>query len=64
MLDFLGGVGLVFAIEGLLFAAFPGFVRSRMTEALSLGEGKMRTVGIVSAAVGVAIIWAVRRQAG
>jgi hypothetical protein len=64
MLEFLGGVGLVFAIEGLMFAAFPGFVRSRMAEALELGEGKMRTVGIVSAIVGVAIIWAVRRQAG
>jgi uncharacterized protein YjeT (DUF2065 family) len=64
MIDFLGGVGLVFAIEGLMFAAFPGFVRNRMTEALELGEGKMRTVGIVSAIIGVVIIWVVRSQAG
>jgi uncharacterized protein len=64
MLDFLGGVGFVFAVEGLMFAAFPGFVRTRMSEALELGEGKMRTVGIVSAVVGVAIIWVVRRQLG
>lgn len=62
MLDFVAGIGLVFAIEGLMFAAFPGFVRSRMSDALELGEGRLRTVGLVSAIVGVVIIWVVRRQ--
>lgn len=60
MVDFLAGVGLVFAIEGLMFAAFPGFVRNRMKDALNLGEPRMRAVGLVSAAVGVAIVWLVR----
>jgi uncharacterized protein YjeT (DUF2065 family) len=58
--DFMAGMGLVFAIEGLLFAAFPAFVRSRMTEALELGEGRMRVVGLVSAALGVALVWLCR----
>lgn len=62
MLDFVAGIGLVFAIEGLMFAAFPGFVRSRMTDALELGEGRLRTVGLLSAIVGVVIIWVVRRE--
>lgn len=60
MTDFLVGVGLVFAIEGLMCAAFPGFVRSRMTDVLALGEGPMRTVGIVSAVIGVAVVWVAR----
>lgn len=62
MLDFMAGIGLVFAIEGLMFAAFPGFVRSRMTDALELGVGRLRTVGLVCAIVGVVIVWVVRRQ--
>lgn len=61
MTDFLAGLGLVFAIEGLMFAAFPGFVRSRMTDALELGEGRLRTVGLVSAVIGIVIVWVVRR---
>ena len=61
MTDFVAGLGLVFAIEGLMFAAFPGFARNRMADAVELGEGKLRTVGLVSAVVGVLIVWVVRR---
>lgn len=64
MADFLGGIGLVFALEGLMFAAFPGFVRRRMAEALELGEGRLRTVGVASAMIGLAIVWVVRRELG
>lgn len=60
-MDFVVGIGLVFAIEGLAFAAFPGFVQRRMRDALELGEGQMRIVGLASAVVGVLIVWAARR---
>ena len=60
MLDFLVALGLVFAIEGLLFAAFPGITKRAMTHVLEAPESVLRVVGIVSAAVGIALIWLVR----
>jgi uncharacterized protein len=60
-LDFLVAVGLIFAIEGLTFAAFPGFVQRRMRDVMELGEGRMRIAGIVSAILGVLLVWIARR---
>ena len=64
MVDFLAGVGLVFAIEGLMFTAFPGFARNRMKDALNMEENRMRTVGLVSAVIGITIVWVVRWHLG
>jgi uncharacterized protein YjeT (DUF2065 family) len=60
MLDFLVALGLVFAIEGLLFAAFPAMTKRAMAHVLEAPEGALRVVGIVSAAIGIAIIWLIR----
>ena len=60
MLDFAVALGLVFVIEGLLFAAFPGVTKRAVAHVLETPENLLRTVGIVSAAVGLAIIWLVR----
>jgi len=60
MLDFLVALGLVFAIEGLLFAAFPAVTKRAMTHVLEAPESVLRVVGIASAAVGIALIWLVR----
>ena len=60
MWDFLVALGLVFAIEGLLFAAFPGVTKRAMTHVLEAPDNVLRIVGIVSAAVGIALIWIVR----
>ena len=60
MLDFLVALGLVFAIEGLLFAAFPGITKRAMAHVLETPDGVLRVVGIVSAAVGIALIWMIR----
>lgn len=60
-MDLLVGIGLVFAIEGLAFAAFPGFVQRRMREVLALGEGQLRAAGLASAVIGVLIVWLARR---
>ncbi len=64
MTDLVGALGLALAIEGLLFAAFPAFVRIRMQEALELGEARMRVVGLVAAALGVTVVWAARQLLG
>jgi uncharacterized protein len=60
MLDFLVALGLVFAIEGLLFAAFPAMTKRAMTQVLEAPENVLRVIGIVSALVGIAIIWLAR----
>jgi uncharacterized protein YjeT (DUF2065 family) len=60
MLDLVAALGLALAVEGILFAAFPDGVRRAMYEAAHTPSDRMRVVGIVSAAVGVAIVWAAR----
>jgi uncharacterized protein YjeT (DUF2065 family) len=63
MLDLVSALGLALAVEGLLFAAFPDGVRRAMYEAAHTPSDRMRLVGIISAVVGVVIVWAAR-QAG
>jgi uncharacterized protein YjeT (DUF2065 family) len=60
MSDFLIALGLVFALEGLVFAAFPGSAKRAMTSALETPDGTLRIVGIVSAVIGIVLIWIVR----
>ena len=60
MSDFLAAIGLVFAIEGLMFAAFPQGTKRAIAAALTVPDGQLRIVGIVSAAIGVVIVWLVR----
>ena len=61
MLDLVAALGLALAVEGILFAAFPDRVRRAMYEAAHTPSDRMRLVGIVSAVVGLAIVWAVRQ---
>ncbi|MDC7785578.1 DUF2065 domain-containing protein [Rhodoplanes sp. TEM] len=60
MSAFLVALGLVFVIEGLLFAAFPGPARRAALALLETPEHTLRIVGVVSAAIGVALIWLIR----
>jgi len=60
MTDLLAAVGLFFAIEGILFAAFPVATKRAMTVALGIPESGLRVAGIVSAVIGVLIVWLVR----
>jgi uncharacterized protein YjeT (DUF2065 family) len=53
-------IGLVFVIEGLVFAAFPGTAKRLAATALESPENSLRIAGIVSAVIGVALIWLVR----
>jgi hypothetical protein len=61
MRDFTAALGLVFAIEGLLFAAFPRGVARAMREVSEHGERRLRSAGIVAAICGVALVWLARR---
>ena len=60
MSDFLAALGLVFVIEGLLFAAFPAHAKRAMESVLATPENSLRAIGIGSAIVGLIVLWLVR----
>lgn len=57
MIDFLAALGLVFVIEGLVFAAFPAHAKRAMLSVLETPEPTLRAVGIGSAVIGVSLVW-------
>jgi uncharacterized protein len=60
MSDFIVALGLVFVIEGLVFSAFPATAKRAMESVQHAPDGTLRTVGIVSALLGIVLIWAIR----
>jgi len=60
MSDFLAAIGLVFAIEGILFAAFPAMVKRAMAQVFETPDGTLRLIGIASGVIGVVLVWLVR----
>ncbi len=60
MSELVVAIGLVFAIEGLVFAAFPQAAKRLVASALETPDGSLRVAGIVSAVLGVILIWLVR----
>jgi uncharacterized protein len=61
MIDLVAALGLALAIEGLLCAAAPDTVRPAMSEAAETPRERRRVVGIVTAVLGVAIVWGARK---
>jgi len=60
MSDFLAALGLVFVIEGLIFAAFPAQAKRAMQSVLETPEATLRVIGLGSALIGVIVVWLVR----
>lgn len=60
MIDLLTAVGLMFVIEGALYALFPHVMRQMMASALLLPIAKFRIFGLIFAFLGFAIIAALR----
>jgi len=60
MSDFLAALGLVFVIEGLIFAAFPGQAKHAMTSVLETPDATLRAIGLASAVIGLVVVWLVR----
>ena len=58
--DLLVGVGVMMVLEGLLFTALPNWQRSAMKSALTSPDNILRAVGLVSAVIGLLLIWRVR----
>jgi uncharacterized protein YjeT (DUF2065 family) len=61
MRDLVAALGLALAIEGLLFASFPGMMKRVMSDASASPRERMRLVGVLSALIGVGVVWAARR---
>jgi uncharacterized protein YjeT (DUF2065 family) len=51
---------MVLVIEGLLFAAIPNGMRTAMKSAFASPDNILRAVGLVSAVIGLILIWLVR----
>ncbi len=58
--DLFVAIGLVLALEGLLFAAFPGAAKQAMASVLETPDAILRSVGLGSAVIGIVVIWLVR----
>lgn len=60
MRDIATAIGLILAIEGALYALFPDLMK-RMAQQVLLSPGDtLRIAGVVSVALGVALVWLVR----
>ncbi|TAK49016.1 MAG: DUF2065 domain-containing protein [Xanthobacteraceae bacterium] len=60
MADFLVGIGVLFVIEGLIFAGFPNWARVGMVRAINTPTTWLRTIGVLSAVGGLILIWLIR----
>lgn len=61
MSDFLVGIGVLFVIEGLIFAGFPNWARIGMVRAINTPTTWLRVIGFISAVAGLILIWLIRR---
>jgi uncharacterized protein len=54
--DFLAALGLVFVIEGLIFAAFPQHAKKAVLSVLETPEHSLRVIGVGSAIAGLLLV--------
>ena len=54
------GLGLVFVIEGLLYALVPGHLKTMMRAMENVPEETLRTGGLVAIGFGVFVVWLMR----
>lgn len=50
-------IGLVFVLEGLLYALFPSGMKRTVAMLLEMTDSKVRDVGLIAAVIGVLIVW-------
>ncbi len=64
MTEFLMALGLVFVIEGLLYALVPGHLKRMLQTLRELSDDQLRMGGLSAIALGVVIVWLVRTLSG
>lgn len=60
MTDLLVALGLVFVIEGLLYAIAPDGMKSMMAQMQSVPVSTLRMTGLIAMVLGVGIVWLIR----
>jgi uncharacterized protein YjeT (DUF2065 family) len=60
MRDFLTGLGLMLAIEGVIYALFAGGMQAMMREMEKMPPQTLRLLGVGSLALGVFVVWLAR----
>jgi uncharacterized protein YjeT (DUF2065 family) len=60
MSDAVAALGLILVLEGALYALFPDAMKRMAAQVLEAPVDTLRVVGLVSAALGVGIVWIVR----
>jgi uncharacterized protein YjeT (DUF2065 family) len=60
MIDLAVGFGLLLAIEGIAYALFPNTMRRMIVRVLAEPNDRVRQFGLVTAVIGVGIVWLVR----
>jgi uncharacterized protein YjeT (DUF2065 family) len=58
--DLVVAVGLVLALEGMLYALAPGGMKRMVALLLEQPESSIRWTGLITAIAGVAIVWFAR----
>jgi uncharacterized protein YjeT (DUF2065 family) len=53
----LAGIGVVLAVEGLLYAVAPTAMRRAVASLAEQPEGRLRLGGVAAAVIGVALAW-------
>ena len=56
---FLGSIGLLLIIEGLLYAVFPNRMKSLINKMTEMSNENLKWGGIASALLGLMIMWTV-----
>jgi uncharacterized protein YjeT (DUF2065 family) len=64
MIDFITALGLVFVIEGLVYAFVPGHLKAVIALMQSTPNDSLRLGGLAAAAFGVALVWLARSVLG
>ena len=58
--ELLVALGLVFVIEGLLYALVPGHLKNMMKAMESVGDDALRIGGLAALGFGVLMVWVVK----
>ncbi len=58
--EFATAFALILVIEGALYALFPDGMKRMLVRMVDVPASSLRTVGLLSAVVGVVLVWIVR----
>ena len=61
MRDLIIALGVLFFIEGIIYALFPSKMKSMLEKIKSISEGQLRIGGLIFTVMGFIIIWYFKR---